>query len=90
MTQHSFNTTKNPEAIQLTLNLSAALPTPPTLTFQQKLQAGTSLPSIVSEGSDRPCQGINWAHYENLLKLFALGFLIRGEMTRQQKKDKSD
>ena len=90
MANHSLNSNKSPMAVQLTLNLAAALPTPPAQTHKQQLKTGTILPSIVSEGSDRFCQGINWAHYENILKLFALGYLIRGEMTRQQKKDKSD
>lgn len=73
--------------------ISAALPAPPTQTHQQKLKATTlltPLPSIVSEGFAVSYRGINWAHYENILKLFALNYLIQGEMTPQQQKDKED
>ena len=70
-----------------------AMPERPKQTMKQKLRGTTMftpLPSIVSDGYMVQYRGINWAHYENMLKLFALGLLIRGEMTLQQAKDKED
>lgn len=73
-------------------NLEAALPTPPAQTPKQQLRSSTSLtpPSIVSPYFDRPHKGINWPHYENILKLYALGVLYKGELTQQQQQDKKD
>lgn len=73
-------------------NLKAALPMPPEQTQKQKLQSSTILtpPSIVSPNFDKPHKGINWPHYENILKLYALGVLYKGELTRQQQQDKKD
>ncbi len=82
------------KAQQLTLSLfPAALPTPPKQTIKQQLQGSTTftpLPSIVSAGFNKAHTGINWPHYENMLKLFALGYLYHGKLTQQQQKDKDD
>lgn len=77
---------------QAILQLTAALPTPPTQTQKQKLQSSTMFTpqSIVSPLFDKTYRGTNWPHFENVLKLYALGLLIKGEMTPQQKKDKEE
>lgn len=81
-------------AQQMTLPLfTAAMPAQPKQTAKQQLQNTTTftpLKSIVSEGFDKPHTGINWPHYENMLKLFALGYLYQGELSQQQQKDKQD
>ena len=69
------------------------LPEKPKQTKKQALKATTMftpLPSIVEEGYDKKHRGINWPHYKNMLKLFTLGYLIQGELTPQQQKDKDD
>ena len=75
-------------------SIKAALPTPPAQTTQQALKATTiftPLPSIVSAGYNQPHRGINWSHYENMLKLFALSYMYHGQvLTQQQEKDKAD
>jgi len=79
--------------IQQPVKLAAALPTPPVQTSKQQLQNSTMftpLPSIVSKGYDKQYNGINWPHYENILKLFALSYIYRGTLTAQQQKDKQD
>ena len=74
--------------------LTAALPTPPAQTTQQQLQATTiftPLPSIVSDGYERRHSGINWPHYENMLKLYALNLITRGRtLTPEQQQDKAE
>ena len=82
-------------AQQMTLPLfPAALPTPPQQTVKQQLQSTTTftpLPSIVSSGYNQKHRGINWSHYENMLKLFALSYMYHGQvLTQQQEKDKAD
>lgn len=47
----------------------------------------TPLSSIVEEGYEKQYNGINWPHFENMLKLYALDFFIDGTPTEQQKKD---
>ena len=74
--------------------LTPALPTPPAQTTQQALKATTMwtpLPSIVSPGYDRQHTGVNWPHYENMLKLYTLNLLTRGRtLTTQQETDKTE
>ena len=89
----SDDTKKQPQ--QLTLNfaeeVAAVLPAPPKQTHKQKLHNTTMLtrlPPIVEEGYDAPHSGINWPHYENMLKLFAFGFLVKDTLTSQQEVDK--
>ena len=50
------------------------------------------LPSVISKDSSpyHVHKGIHWPYYENILKLYALGFLIKGEATLQQQKDKAE
>lgn len=86
---------ENPQQMMFDFGPSFALAMPeqPKQTMKQKLQNTTMftpLPTIVSEGYDDEHKGINWPHYENMLKLFALGLIVRGELTQQQKKDKED
>ncbi len=75
---------------QLGFRLQVVLPYPPAQTQKQQLKTGTSLPSIVSPRYDKFYRGTNWPHFENRLKLFTLDYLIKGELTPQQKKDKTD
>ena len=88
---------KAPVPQQMMLNfgtsLAPALPKKPKQTKKQTLKATTMftpLPSIVEEGYDKPHKGINWPHYENMLKLFAFSYLVHGQLTQQQQKDKDD
>jgi len=82
------------KAAQQKPSLQAALPTSPAQTVQQTLKATTiftPLPSIVSFGYNQKHRGINWSHYENMLKLFALSYMYHGQvLTQQQEKDKAD
>lgn len=50
------------------------------------------LSSIVTQGYMNAKKGrINWAHFENMLKLYTLGFLYQDTLlTPEQKKDKED
>lgn len=76
--------------------MSTLFPTLQTHSKQSRGQAlkattmFTPLPSVVEEGCENNHRGINWPHYENMLKLFALGYLIQGTPTQQQEKDKVD
>lgn len=56
------------------------------------IKQATPLPSIVTKGyMDAPKGRINWAHFENMLKLYTLGFLYQDTLlTPEQKKDKED
>jgi len=69
-------------------------PTAPQQTTQKALKSSTMftpLPTIVSPAFTHKYRGINWPHYENMLKLFALGYLVRnGQLTQQQEKDKEE
>ena len=51
-----------------------------------------ALSSIVTKGYMNAQKGrINWAHFENMLKLYTLGFLYQDTLlTPEQKKDKED
>ena len=84
-TLKSFLQSKQPE-----FQLQPALPHPPAQTQQQQLKNSTWLSSIVSEGYKETHRGINWPHYENMLKLYALGALFKNTLTPQQQKDKAD
>ena len=84
-----------PEQMDFREALFAALPTPPVQNQEQKLKGSTMLtplPSIVEEGYKEKHRHINWPHYKNMLKLFAIDFFIPDNMppTEQQKKDKEE
>lgn len=87
-------TNKTPE--QLTLNITILLPpecrqTKTRARVLKETTAWTPLPSIVSEGYLAAHRGINWPHYENMWKLFALEeYFIHGEPTRQQTRDREE
>ena len=68
-------------------------PQTPQQTFSQALKSTTMLvrpDSIVSKGFEKEYNGINWPHYENILKLYTLNQLVEGEYTAQQQKDQAD
>ena len=74
-------------------DVSAALQKQPEQSLKQILNSSTffiPLSSIVSDGYNKRCNGMNWPHHENMLKLFAIDFFIDGEPTQQQEKDKKD
>ena len=74
-------------------DISAALPPRPEHNLKDDLQSTTAitfLPSIVSPYFLGKYRGINWPHYENMLKLYALDFFVNGEPTEQQKRDREE
>jgi len=78
------------QQLDLFTGLPVAQPTRPKQTRMQALKSTTMftpLPSIVEEGYNRRHRGINWPHYENMLKLFALKYMVQGIPTQQQEKD---
>jgi len=69
------------------------MPAQPVETRQGALKKTTMLtqPTIVSEGFDAPHRGINWPHYENIWKLFALeNVFMSDEPTKQQQIDRQE
>ena len=84
---------KQPQQLDFTADLSSALPPRPKQTPMQALKATTMftpLPSIVEEGYGKQHRGIDWPHYENMLKLFALDYFVQETPTQQQEKDRKD
>ena len=81
---------ENPQ--QLTLDI--VLPKEPKETLKSALKRTTmltALPTIVSEGFDAKHNGINWPHYENIWKLFALeNVFMSAKPTKQQEIDRQE
>ena len=87
--------TENPHQLTLLDDSLSALTCPEASfeTYKEQLKRSTALStvSIVSEGFDKPHSWINWPHYENMWKLFALeNVFILGKPTPQQEKDRQD
>lgn len=79
-----------------TADISAAMPAPLQQSRKSEWQNTTMftpVEPVVSFGFLRSYRGINWPHYENMLKLYAVDLFIQnepdGKPTDQQEKDKA-
>ena len=73
--------------------LTSAFPQQPMQTRKQDLKKGsifTPLEPIVNLGYNAPHKGINWPHYENMLKLIAIDYFVQGAPSSQQEEDKKN
>ena len=75
-------------------DVSAAMPAQPQQSFKNTLQNTTMLippETILSSGYLKNYNGINWPHYENMLKLYGIKRFVdreeNGKPTLQQEKD---
>ena len=64
-----YRATQIAQTAQETPDLFAAMPSPPKQTFKETLMSGTVFDPIVTVGYAGRRNGINWPHYENLIKL---------------------